>query len=77
MYSFVHVYHLPMSDNYCFDPQVNLTVDNAHTTSRFTQNDFTQLTLDDVFYVGGSPSTIDLPGSKVTNNFIGCLKEVS
>lgn len=32
---------------------------------------------DDFFYVGGSPSTADLPGSPVSNNFMGCLKEVS
>ncbi|CAI5683205.1 neurexin-3b [Oreochromis aureus] len=31
---------------------------------------------DDFFYVGGSPSTADLPGSPVSNNFMGCLKEV-
>lgn len=32
---------------------------------------------DDFFYVGGSPSTADLPGSPVSNNFMGCLKEVN
>lgn len=32
---------------------------------------------DDFFYVGGSPSTADLPGSPVSNNFMGCLKEVT
>ncbi|XP_062973994.1 neurexin 3 isoform X3 [Elgaria multicarinata webbii] len=31
---------------------------------------------DDFFYVGGSPSTADLPGSPISNNFMGCLKEV-
>ncbi|XP_078090570.1 neurexin 3a isoform X43 [Mustelus asterias] len=31
---------------------------------------------DDFFYVGGSPSTADLPGSPVSNNFMGCLREV-
>nr|XP_039259128.1 neurexin-3a-like isoform X5 [Styela clava] len=56
---------------------VNLTVDDAHTNAGFTQNDYTQLTLNDIFYVGGSPSTTNLPGSPETNNFIGCLKEVT
>lgn len=32
---------------------------------------------DDFFYVGGSPSTADLPGSPVSNNFMGCLREVN
>lgn len=32
---------------------------------------------DDFFYVGGSPNTADLPGSPVSNNFMGCLKDVS
>uniref|UniRef100_A0A8C4QK66 Neurexin 1b n=1 Tax=Eptatretus burgeri TaxID=7764 RepID=A0A8C4QK66_EPTBU len=31
---------------------------------------------DDFFYVGGSQNTADLPGSPVSNNFRGCLKEV-
>ncbi len=31
---------------------------------------------DDLFYVGGSPNTADLPGSPVSNNFMGCLKDV-
>ncbi|XP_039235672.1 neurexin-2-like [Pipra filicauda] len=31
---------------------------------------------DDFFYVGGSPNTADLPGSPVSNNFMGCLKDV-
>ncbi|XP_078064869.1 neurexin-1-like, partial [Mustelus asterias] len=31
---------------------------------------------DDFFYIGGSPSTADLPGSPVSNNFMGCLKDV-
>lgn len=32
---------------------------------------------DDFFYIGGSPNTADLPGSPVSNNFMGCLKDVS
>ncbi|XP_006745615.1 neurexin-2-beta [Leptonychotes weddellii] len=31
---------------------------------------------DDFFYIGGSPNTADLPGSPVSNNFMGCLKDV-
>lgn len=32
---------------------------------------------DDLFYIGGSLNTADLPGSPVRNNFMGCLKDVS
>lgn len=32
---------------------------------------------DDLFYIGGSLNTADLPGSPVSNNFMGCLKDVS
>ncbi|XP_008279288.1 neurexin-2-beta isoform X1 [Stegastes partitus] len=31
---------------------------------------------DDLFYIGGSLNTADLPGSPVSNNFMGCLKDV-
>lgn len=32
---------------------------------------------DDLFYIGGSLNTADLPGSPVSNNFMGCLRDVS
>uniref|UniRef100_A0AAQ5WYG7 Neurexin 3a n=1 Tax=Amphiprion ocellaris TaxID=80972 RepID=A0AAQ5WYG7_AMPOC len=44
--------------------------------SLYTLYYYTMLGSDDFFYVGGSPSTADLPGSPVSNNFMGCLKEV-
>ncbi|XP_049456990.1 neurexin-1a isoform X8 [Epinephelus fuscoguttatus] len=56
--------------------QVTISVDGILTTTGYTQEDYTMLGSDDFFYVGGSPSTADLPGSPVSNNFMGCLKEV-
>uniref|UniRef100_A0A671QJP4 Neurexin 3a n=1 Tax=Sinocyclocheilus anshuiensis TaxID=1608454 RepID=A0A671QJP4_9TELE len=56
--------------------QVTISVDGILTTTGYTQEDYTMLGSDDLFYVGGSPSTADLPGSPVSNNFMGCLKEV-
>ncbi|XP_062858990.1 neurexin 1a isoform X2 [Trichomycterus rosablanca] len=55
---------------------VAISVDGILTTTGYTQEDYTMLGSDDFFYVGGSPSTADLPGSPVSNNFMGCLKEV-
>lgn len=52
-------------------------MDGILTTTGYTQEDYTMLGSDDFFYVGGSPSTADLPGSPVSNNFMGCLKEVT
>lgn len=60
----------------CFIVQVTISVDGILTTTGYTQEDYTMLGSDDFFYVGGSPSTADLPGSPVSNNFMGCLKEV-
>ncbi|XP_039597903.1 neurexin 3a isoform X13 [Polypterus senegalus] len=55
---------------------VTISVDGIRTTTGYTQEDYTMLGSDDFFYVGGSPSTADLPGSPVSNNFMGCLKEI-
>ncbi|EMP39997.1 Neurexin-1-alpha [Chelonia mydas] len=55
--------------------EVTISVDGILTTTGYTQEDYTMLGSDDFFYVGGSPSTADLPGSPVSNNFMGCLKE--
>lgn len=61
----------------CVTPrQVTISVDGILTTTGYTQEDYTMLGSDDFFYVGGSPSTADLPGSPVSNNFMGCLQEV-
>ncbi|KAJ6661265.1 hypothetical protein lerEdw1_015402 [Lerista edwardsae] len=57
--------------------QVTISVDGILTTTGYTQEDYTMLGSDDFFYVGGSPSTADLPGSPISNNFMGCLKEVN
>uniref|UniRef100_A0A7N8WXQ0 Neurexin 3b n=1 Tax=Mastacembelus armatus TaxID=205130 RepID=A0A7N8WXQ0_9TELE len=50
--------------------QVTISVDGILTTTGYTQEDYTMLGSDDFFYVGGSPSTADLPGSPVSNNFM-------
>uniref|UniRef100_A0A8C6NDT0 Uncharacterized protein n=1 Tax=Melopsittacus undulatus TaxID=13146 RepID=A0A8C6NDT0_MELUD len=42
--------------------QVTISVDGILTTTGYTQEDYTMLGSDDFFYVGGSPSTADLPG---------------
>ncbi|XP_075923816.1 neurexin-1-like isoform X6 [Petromyzon marinus] len=55
---------------------VTISVDGILTTTGYTQEDYTMLGSDDFFYVGGSQNTADLPGSPVSNNFRGCLKEV-
>ncbi|KTF81227.1 hypothetical protein cypCar_00038847 [Cyprinus carpio] len=56
---------------------VTISVDGILTTTGYTQEDYTMLGSDDFFYIGGSPNTADLPGSPVSNNFMGCLKDVS
>ncbi|XP_029557326.1 neurexin-2 isoform X10 [Salmo trutta] len=56
--------------------QVTVSVDGILTTTGYTQEDYTMLGSDDFFYVGGSAITADLPGSPVSNNFMGCLKDV-
>ncbi|KAI5617681.1 neurexin 2a isoform X2, partial [Silurus asotus] len=55
---------------------VIISVDGILTTTGYTQEDYTMLGSDDFFYIGGSPNTADLPGSPVSNNFMGCLKDV-
>lgn len=57
--------------------QVNLTVDRAQTTQAFTQEQYSHLSLNDVFYVGGTHATSTLPGSPVKTNFVGCMRDVS
>uniref|UniRef100_A0A8C6PJZ4 Neurexin 2 n=1 Tax=Nothobranchius furzeri TaxID=105023 RepID=A0A8C6PJZ4_NOTFU len=56
--------------------QVTILVDGILTTTGYTQEDYTMLGSDDLFYIGGSVNTADLPGSPVSNNFMGCLKDV-
>uniref|UniRef100_A0A8C1NIB0 Neurexin 2 n=1 Tax=Cyprinus carpio TaxID=7962 RepID=A0A8C1NIB0_CYPCA len=53
--------------------QVTISVDGILTTTGYTQEDYTMLGSDDFFYIGGSPNTADLPGSPVSNNFMGLL----
>uniref|UniRef100_A0A3Q2PP51 Neurexin 2 n=1 Tax=Fundulus heteroclitus TaxID=8078 RepID=A0A3Q2PP51_FUNHE len=55
---------------------VTILVDGILTTTGYTQEDYTMLGSDDLFYIGGSLNTADLPGSPVGNNFMGCLKDV-
>uniref|UniRef100_A0A7N6BPU1 Neurexin 2 n=1 Tax=Anabas testudineus TaxID=64144 RepID=A0A7N6BPU1_ANATE len=56
--------------------QVTILVDGILTNTGYTQEDYTMLGSDDLFYIGGSLNTADLPGSPVSNNFMGCLKDV-
>ncbi|XP_062309046.1 neurexin-2-like [Osmerus eperlanus] len=56
--------------------QVTISVDGLLTTTGYTQEDYTMLGSDDLFFIGGSPNTADLPGSPISNNFMGCLKDV-
>ncbi|XP_075887572.1 neurexin-2-like isoform X5 [Nelusetta ayraudi] len=56
--------------------QVTILVDGILATTGYTQEDYTMLGSDDLFYIGGSLNTADLPGSPVSNNFMGCLKDV-
>ncbi|XP_077597531.1 neurexin-2-like isoform X15 [Stigmatopora nigra] len=56
--------------------QVTVLVDGILTTTGYTQDDYTMLGSDDLFYIGGSVDTAELPGSPVSNNFRGCLKDV-
>ena len=57
--------------------QIKMRVDNAtaHASGK-VENGFTELTLTDKIYVGGGPDPRNMPGSSVSNNFVGCLKEV-
>lgn len=56
---------------------MTVSVDGILSNTGYTQEDYTMLGSDDFFYIGGSPNTADLPGSPVSNNFMGCLKDVS
>ncbi|XP_076025001.1 neurexin-2-like [Genypterus blacodes] len=60
----------------CLLIQVTILVDGILTTTGYTQEDYTMLGSDDLFYIGGSLNTADLPGSPVSNNFMGCLRDV-
>ncbi|XP_071372115.1 neurexin-2-beta isoform X5 [Centroberyx affinis] len=60
----------------CTHHCVTILVDGILTTTGYTQEDYTMLGSDDLFYIGGSRNTADLPGSPVSNNFMGCLKDV-
>ncbi|KAG7265382.1 LOW QUALITY PROTEIN: hypothetical protein CRUP_025828 [Coryphaenoides rupestris] len=57
------------------EEEVTILVDGILTTTGYTQEDYTMLGSDDLFYIGGSQNTADLPGSPVSNNFMGCLKD--
>lgn len=73
----VCVSHSPHPPPLFWPLQVTILVDGILTTTGYTQEDYTMLGSDDLFYIGGSLNTADLPGSPVSNNFMGCLKDVS
>lgn len=55
--------------------QLSAVVDGVYSEHSNTAGTFTLLSSRRVF-VGGSESTISLPGSRVHANFIGCLRKV-
>ena len=55
---------------------MDIIIDRASVYNRYLNDDYSQLTLNDVIYVGGSPPTKRLPGLRFISNFRGCLKEV-
>lgn len=52
-----------------------MEIDGTERVSGSTSGDFTILT-SNVLYVGGSPNTRELPGSDISANFRGCMKQV-
>uniref|UniRef100_A0A803SVW5 Neurexin 2 n=1 Tax=Anolis carolinensis TaxID=28377 RepID=A0A803SVW5_ANOCA len=75
-FSFVSIIFLCIQHAGIGHAMVTISVDGILTTTGYTQEDYTMLGSDDFFYIGGSPNTADLPGSPVSNNFMGCLKDV-
>jgi Laminin G domain len=57
----------------CF--QLSAVVDGVYAEHAHTAGTFNVLSSSRV-YVGGSENTHALPGSKIHNNFIGCLRKV-
>ena len=54
-----------------------MTVDNATAVATGNVEDSNiELTLTDQIYVGGTTDNLRMPGSIVSSNFAGCLKEV-
>ncbi|XP_067682449.1 neurexin 1-like isoform X4 [Haliotis asinina] len=56
----------------CF---ISVEVDGVHRKSGSTTGQFTLLS-SSLLYVGGSPNTATLVGSRVTQNFKGCMRKV-
>ena len=56
--------------------QVSVEIDGTERVSGSTSGNFNMLT-SNLLYLGGSPSTHQLPGTSVKANFRGCMKQVS
>ncbi|XP_048259836.1 neurexin-1-like isoform X2 [Haliotis rufescens] len=55
--------------------EISVEVDGVHRKSGSTTGQFTLLS-SSLLYVGGSPNTATLVGSRVTQNFKGCMRKV-
>jgi hypothetical protein len=55
--------------------QIRVSVDGIEKTGT-TSGEYKMLS-SNILYVAGSPNTGDLPGSRIRNNFKGCMKNVS
>lgn len=56
--------------------QINIDVDGMYRKQGSTSGKFVRLS-SNVMYIAGSPQTSKLAGSKVGNNFKGCMRKVS
>jgi hypothetical protein len=55
--------------------QLSAVVDGVYSDHSHTAGTFSMLSSSRV-YVGGSQNTHALPGSRIHNNFVGCLRKV-
>jgi hypothetical protein len=55
--------------------QLSAVVDGVYSDHSHTAGTFSMLSSSKV-YVGGSQNTHALPGSRIHNNFVGCLRKV-
>ncbi|XP_070578769.1 neurexin-3-like isoform X11 [Ptychodera flava] len=56
--------------------EITVTVDDTIISSGKTQGNFASFSSEDKFFVGGGPDPKSLHGSSVSENFLGCLRQV-
>lgn len=61
--------------SYFSQTQIEILVDGVHKEGGSTHGHLAMLS-SNVVYVAGSPNTAELPGSKISSNFVGCLRKV-